>query len=483
MADFTNQCPQCGVTVVTSSRTAEFRCPCCDATTIDLASEATRKGQRGDLVRRRNLDLSRFIIEKRETDLFVRWNWSRAKGVLGFVILAIVIGFFSSGMFGPIRLDLSSWKAPNLFNSFFSLGALVTVAGLFHAALCCCCNRTEIASSSSELQVWHGPIPCHWQTRIPLRELDHFHVYRKVTESDGQRDVSYELHAVCHDGRILRLIRHESQVTLPKAIKSLLTAHLTALRDSSSTAADTTAVVRPPPSKDATAENRITLICPNCAGTLEPPPERAELRCRHCGADVPVPVEIQRQLGLDPRREHDDERLRATFTVQENGETLFFAANWDRGVSRMLFKLAGALVAISLLGIGLTWYFEGSLVPYALSLIPLAAGLFFAYIAVCYMYNRTEVSVDSTTLRIWHGPLPWRQPRKLPTRELTQFLVRKNPYWSSSDKSDIRWDLLTISHYGANQIVFSEVRDREALEGVEHLIEQRLRIIDQAVRD
>lgn len=482
MAEFTNQCPQCGVTVVTSSRTAEFRCPCCDATTIDLGASEIRKGQRGDLVRRRNLDLSRFIIEKRETDLFVRWNWSRAKGVLGFVILAIVIGFFSSGMFGLIRLDLSLWKAPDLFNSLFTLGALVTVAGLFHAALCSCFNRTEIAFSNSELQVWHGPIPCRWQTRVPLRELDHFDVYRKVTESDGQPDVSYELHAVCHDGRILRLIRHESQATLPKAMQSLLTAHLTALRNPASTAAETMAVVSPPPTKDSTAANRITLICPKCAGTLDPPPERAELRCRHCGADVPIPVELQRQLGLDPSREHNEERVRATFTVRKNGDTLFFAANWDRGVTRMLFKLSGALVAISLLGIGLTWNFEGSLLPYALSLIPLAAGLVFAYIAVCYKYNRTEVSVDSTSLRIWHGPLPWRQPRVLPTRELTQFLVRKNPYWSSSDKSDIRWDLLTISHYGANQIVFSEIKDRKALEGIEYLIEQRLKIVDQAVR-
>lgn len=80
-------------------------------------------------------------------------------------------------------------------------------------------------------------------------------------------------------------------------------------------------------------------------------------------------------------------------------------------------------------------------------------------------------------------PLPWRQPRPLPTRELTQFLVRKNSYWSTSDRSDVRWDLLTISHYGANPTVFAEIKDRKALEGVKHLIKQRLRIIDQAVRD
>ncbi|MEQ9406098.1 MAG: hypothetical protein RIK87_00165 [Fuerstiella sp.] len=197
---------------------------------------------------------------------------------------------------------------------------------------------------------------------------------------------------------------------------------------------------------------------------------------------MPIPAEVQRQLGLDLPRQHDEERLRATFTVREQGKMLFFVADWDRGVPGMLFKIVGVLVAIGLLGIGLTWYFEGSLLPYGLSLIPLGCGLALGYIAVCYAYNRTEVSVDSTSLRIWHGPLPWRQPRVLPTRELTQFLVRKNAYWSVSDESDIRWDLLAISHYGANQTVFSEISDREALETVEHLIEKRLKIPDQAVR-
>ena len=123
--------------------------------------------------------------------------------------------------------------------------------------------------------------------------------------------------------------------------------------------------------------------------------------------------------------------------------------------------------------------------PSAVSVIgplPAGLGLLVGYVGVCYARNRTEVVVDAEAVRIWHGPLPWRNRKPLPTAGLTQFVVRKNSYWSPSDESDVRWDLLALSHYGANQTLFSEINDREALETVEHLIERRLKIVDQAVR-
>ena len=490
MAETTIQCPQCGVTVVTSKRGPEFRCPCCDATTIDLDGERTRKGQRGNLVRRRNLDLSRFTVEKRGTELFVRWNWNRGKGVLGLIILVVLLGFFGGGTLeflnnvraGGISFGDFTLTVPNLIDVVFAIGPPLIAVGLLHATLCCFFNRTEIVFGSNALRVWHGPIPCWPQSLIPAADLDRFTVHKKITGSGDNRDVSYELHAVRSDGRILRIIRNEDQATLPKAMDTLLTAHLNALRQPERSAVRE-ALVDSVSSESTASSSRITLTCPNCAGALDPPPERAELRCRHCGADVPIPVEVQQQLGLDPPRNHDEDRMRDSFTVRDQGATLFVAADWDRGVPRFLFKIVGVLLAVGLLGTTLTWYFEWAPVMFVLSLIPLSGGMALGYIALGYSCNRTEVSVDSTSLRIWHGPLPWRQPRILSAQDLTQFLVRKNSYWSPSDESDLRWDLLAISHYGANQTVFSEMNDRAALETVEHLIEERLKIVDEAVRD
>lgn len=489
MAQSTNRCPQCGVNVVTSKSEPEFRCPCCDATTVVLSGEATRKGERGDLVRRKDLDLSRFTIEKDGTSLFVSWKWSRGKAVLGLVITAVLVGISGSGVFSVSeswsrisQFDFSKLDFGNLITLLVALGPLVMVAGLVHVSLCCLVNRTEIAFGSDELLVWHGPIPSQKQTRIPVRDLERFDVHRKVTRRNDSDDISYELHAIRSDGRILRLIKREDTATLPKAVSILLTSHFHTVQPLTVPLPSVLTAIAEDSSDADLEQPKITLTCPRCAGTLDPPPERAELRCRHCGADVPIPIEVQAQLGLDPPRRHSKERLRSAFSLRKQGDTIFFAADWDRTVAGLLLKIVIMLLGIGLIGAALIWYFEGSLLAYALCLIPIAGGLVLGYIAVCYRFNRTEVLIDTNSLRIWHGPLPWRKPRPLPTTQITQFVVRQNSYWSTSDNTDVRWDLLALSHYGANQTLFSEIKDREALETVEYLIEERLRIVDQAVR-
>ncbi|MEM9702613.1 MAG: hypothetical protein AAF907_09230, partial [Planctomycetota bacterium] len=446
------------------------------------------EGQRGDLVRRREIDLARFFIDRDGPDLYVSWRRNRLVGAglaavsAFFIGLIVVVAALLRGQVaargGWDALPVESWL-------ILALPAIPALLAAYPAAALLW-NRSEIAVHDGSLHAWHGPVPTFpvGTRRVPLSDVTELEVTMRVHRRENSTTYSYDLQAVREDGRPVRLIVGESSDAVPRAIKRLLEAHLAETTAGRIPAAPAEAVEeRDEPRSPAGA---LTLICPRCGGTLVPPPERAEIRCSHCTARVPVPRSVRRALRLRPARRRDKARFRATFDAQKEGDRLIFHAAWPPPIGRALLGLAGGIGGLVLI----LWFFGlyspavlagGFPASILLALLPIG-GLWAGYVGLCYLVNRTTTRVDETRVRVSDGPLPWRPTRTLDTTAITQFVVREEPR-NPLRPGEPYFELQALSHHGAALTVFGEIADREALETLESLIENRLGLVDQAVRN
>ena len=482
----TVQCARCGAEVVAHDAAGvEFRCPACAAVAIATdGKERLRPGRRGDLRRRREIDLSRFAIDRDGPDLFVSWRWSRLAGAAALVA-AGVAGYFAFGFVATLRQSAvarGGWTELAIDHYVMPLGATAVTLFLAHLGVSALLNRTELAVHGGTLHAWHGPVPTPYRSRrVPLDDLDELRVYRKVKTSDGDEHVSFELHAVLKNGRWVRLIADEKRRDVPQAMKTLLSAHIADLANPRVSGDPGGRRGEPAEASEAPVTGAITLGCPKCGGTLAPPPERAEMRCRFCRAKVPVPAEVRRALGLRPARTHDRARFRATFTAKKEEDRLIFTAGWVRWAGWLALKLAAAPLLLGLLWIGSLIWFEGELLWFLPAGGLAAIGAAGGYVGLCYLWNRTTVAVDFEQVRVTHAPLPWRRSLPLPTSKIKQLVVRElRDYQGRADER--YYELQALSHHGAALTLFGEIPDREALETLEYLIESRLGIVDEAVR-
>ena len=479
----TTRCETCGA-AVRSAGAVESRCPFCKAVAVRTGGAPLKVGERGELVRRRELNLSKFTVDRRGADLSVRWRWSRARGVGMLLVAAFLTAvFYDHAEFGwrlltdPAGRGGGSWEG-----IAFGLAPLAVPALLIYGAFTSLFNRTELAVRDRTLRSWHGPIPIYRGRRVPVDELRELRVKRVVHETKNAISVYYELHAVRTNGRAVKLILHKKDRRIPLAVKDLLDAHL------GFAGPPAPARGRAGPDDAAGDRPRITLTCPRCGGTLDPPPERAELRCRFCGAKVPIPEAVVTSLGLAPARVHDRGRFRKTFSAHKRDGVMTFAADRDRAAGAIGLKIAAALLAIGAVGLGgvaagaATFDWELGLISVAVAifLLPTAAGAAVFYLSLCELWNRTTVTIDRSFVRVRHGPLPWPRPAPLPTAKVTQFVVRRDDQWS--EKNDPRFELAALADYGATLVLFRKIADREALETLEHVVEARLGIVDRAVR-
>ncbi|MFH5805455.1 hypothetical protein [Alienimonas sp. DA493] len=484
MAERTLRCTECGARVVPhDEHGVEFRCPACGAVAVTTDRDApVRIGQRGDLKRLHGVDLAKFTIDLNGPSLLVSWRWNRLAGA-AVLTVAVLVG--AAALFFALPLTREDGPFELRGESLFGLG----LSGIFllalHRGLALALNRTEIAVHDGTLRVWHGPIPRRLSRRVPLSELDELRVWRKVrSDGNGGQRVTWELHAVRQDGKWVRLIADESRRSTPAAVKRLLDAHLDrAVRpERAAPTCPTPARVAPVDSVDsAEALPAVTLSCPQCGGTLDPPPERAETTCRFCSATAPIPTEVQRVLALRPARTPDRARLRATFAVRQEGDATTFSAAWPREVATFLLRVALAAGAFAALGGVVANWTEFDLFWLLLTAAAAGGTAWAGYVGLCYRWNRTTLTVTREEFRVVQGPLPWAWPAVLPTARVTQLVVRKEDVFRGW-RGETHWTLLALADHGANLALFGQIPDREALETLEQLVERRLGIRDQAVR-
>lgn len=482
------QCPQCGSRIVLTTDADQIECAFCTATTLLISTDVSSPEQQ-QLSRNRAVDLSRFTIEINGADLEISWGWNRPKGVVA-ILIAVLFGWFGSVMFAGTS------GGTDAMGTIWSLGVVILAVGLGYTSLALLVNDTRIAIQDRVLEATHGPLPYYLSQRLPLSQLQELRVHREMKkDAEGRQSVDHQLHARTTSGRTVKLIIHEDSAKVPYAVKTVLDAHIQRelsddsrlSRSPAKSATSAAARADAPPARD---RQKIVLICPMCGGLTPPPRKLTSSKCRYCAAELAIPDEIWQAVGLHPPRRRNIEHTPVTFVLRQQGRTLIATARWSRRGAFPLLMVTVLVACIAAIGFLLALGSDGWSVIEAVqggTLLAILASLLvgipavgLAYVAICMLMNRTQVTVTSDRLTVWNGPLPLLKPRQLPAAKIKQVSIHRSSNYRRHAKQ-IGYDLNAISDYGATLELFTDQTELQGLQTVERLIERRLKIADRVV--
>lgn len=203
-------------------------------------------------------------------------------------------------------------------------------------------------------------------------------------------------------------------------------------------------------------------------------------RCSHCHAVLDL------RRGSAPAEE--GVRKRPVVALPER-----FEVGNDRGmglrISWRWFKwslIPAVFFCVVWDGFLVFWYataFASADTPLMMILFPLghlAVGIGITYSTLAGFLNTTELTVNSTNLRIKHGPLPWWGNRLIPSAELKQVFCREVTHRNKNGVS-YSYTVHIQRTNGTEQKILSGLAQVDQAVFIEQQLEQHLRITDVAV--
>jgi hypothetical protein len=194
-------------------------------------------------------------------------------------------------------------------------------------------------------------------------------------------------------------------------------------------------------------------------------------------------------LGLHPPRRRDITHKPVTFVLRHQAKALTISAGWNREGCGIVLTFAGILLGIATVGLLLAFWSEnwsaselatGGTLFISIPLLLLGVGaVAIGYQALCFLVNRTVVSVDASEIRVWNGPLPLKRNTQLPIRKIAQISIHRN-HGPTTRKTPC-YHLDAISDYGGTLELFFDQPELKGLQTIERLIERRLNLADRFV--
>jgi hypothetical protein len=202
-----------------------------------------------------------------------------------------------------------------------------------------------------------------------------------------------------------------------------------------------------------------------------------------------IPDEVWESLGLHPPRRRNITHKPVTFVLRHERQALAISAGWNREGCGIVLTFAGILLSIATIGLLLAFWSEnwsaselatGGALCISLPLLLLGVGaIAIAYLALCFLVNRTVVKIDASHIRVWHGPLPLKRNTQLRTEKILQFSIQRNQ--GPTTRKMPCYHLDAISEYGGTLELFFDQPELKGLETIERLIERRLNLADRFV--
>ncbi len=113
-------------------------------------------------------------------------------------------------------------------------------------------------------------------------------------------------------------------------------------------------------------------------------------------------------------------------------------------------------------------------------LLHVGVGVALTYYVVAAFLNRTVVRVDSDTLSITHGPVPWPGSKTLPAHSVKQ-LYCKSKVRSGKNGPQCSYRVELLRTDGGRDVLVKGLEDEEEALYIEQQLERHLRIEDEAV--
>ncbi len=110
-----------------------------------------------------------------------------------------------------------------------------------------------------------------------------------------------------------------------------------------------------------------------------------------------------------------------------------------------------------------------------------ACALYFAYVGLAYLANRTRVVVESDRLVVSHGPIPWPGSHTIELARIAQIFVKREIYGSSRKRTvEFRVYARTVS--GRDVLLVNGPMLPDRARAIEATLEAYLQIVDEPVK-
>ena len=161
----------------------------------------------------------------RELTITYRWFTAAAFFLLlfcifwdGFLIVWYVIGFngLMNGKMGGMGIVML----------LFPILHVAVGIGLTYAVVCMFVNRTEIKVTGGDLSIWHGPVPCPGNCKLPTSDIKQLFVTENEHRGKNGCRYSYDVNAMKQNDTKQKLIGNLQDIQQALFLEQKLEQHL-----------------------------------------------------------------------------------------------------------------------------------------------------------------------------------------------------------------------------------------------------------------
>lgn len=134
------------------------------------------------------------------------WRWFKLSHVFMLFFSILWFGFLFAWYAGVGSLQESNDPISTLF-LFLPLVHVGVGFLLLYAAVCGFINSTEIRLESEQMRIRHFPLPWLGKRSLPKSEIKQLYVRQRARRTKHGIQISYELYALNHENRALKLIK------------------------------------------------------------------------------------------------------------------------------------------------------------------------------------------------------------------------------------------------------------------------------------
>jgi hypothetical protein len=182
-----------------------------------------------------------------------------------------------------------------------------------------------------------------------------------------------------------------------------------------------------------------------------------------------------------PKTRRADVAMPKSISMAESDSELRITRKWYTPMAFFMIAIALAWNAVMVVWL-ISAIKSGTWGMFAMGSIHGCVGLFLIYFTVALFVNKTEIKVDSRSLSVKHGPLPWRGDATLPADMVHQIWCKmKVERGKNSSHNTMSYELHANSKHGKSKKLLSHLQKPEEALFLEQQLEAYMRIEDRPV--
>lgn len=226
-------CKKCGKQILSEDMNLEMalaKCRSCSSvfSILDSLNEESASGATSSKTERLPVPMPKgFKIDEfgRELTITYRWFSAAAFFLLFFCIFwdGFLVVWYSIGVGGLLNGKMGGMAIVMLL---FPVLHVAVGIGLTYSVLCMFLNRTEIKVTAGDLSIWHGPVPCPGNCKLPTSDIKQLYVTENEQRGKNGCRYTYDVNAMKQNDTKQKLIGNLQDIQQALFLEQKLEQHL-----------------------------------------------------------------------------------------------------------------------------------------------------------------------------------------------------------------------------------------------------------------